>query len=45
MKEILTELKTNHSKFIDPDFGPTEADEFGALSLYGKSGKPDPAGT
>jgi hypothetical protein len=36
-------LKVNHEKFDDPDFGPTEKDEFGAASLYG-SGTPNPAG-
>lgn len=41
--EIIDKLKINHEKFDDPDFGPTEKDEFGAASLYG-SGTPNPAG-
>eukprot|EP01040_Poterioochromonas_malhamensis_P005074 gene5074-5439_t len=45
VKEILTDLKASHSKFIDPDFGPNDEDEYGAKSLYGNSGKPDPAGS
>jgi hypothetical protein len=41
--EIIDKLKVNHEKFDDPDFGPNEKDEFGAISLYG-SGTPNPAG-
>ena len=44
VKEIIDKLKEKHSKFIDDDFGPTEKDEFGAISFYG-NGKPDPAGS
>jgi hypothetical protein len=44
VKEIIDQLKTNHSKFEDPDFGPRTDDEYGAVSLYG--GKvPEPAGS
>eukprot|EP01033_Poteriospumella_lacustris_P005213 gene5213-3723_t len=35
VKEIIDKLKTTHSKFEDPDFGPTADDEYGAVSLYG----------
>jgi hypothetical protein len=44
VKEIVDGLKANHSKFVDPDFGPNDEDEFGAKSLYGDS-KPEPAGS
>lgn len=44
VKEIVEKLKESHSKFVDIDFGPTEKDEFGAISFYG-NGKPDPAGS
>lgn len=44
MREIVSKLKASHEKFADPDFGPSEADEFGALSLYG-GGAPNPAGS
>ena len=36
VKEVVDKLKVSHEKFTDPDFGPNEKDEFGALSLYGK---------
>lgn len=32
-------------KWEDPDFGPTEEDEYGARSLYRDGKMPDPAGT
>ena len=41
--DIIDKLKISHEKFEDPDFGPSAADEFGAISLYG-SGTPNPAG-
>lgn len=50
VKEIINKLKSSHAKFEDPDFGPTEKDEYGAVSFYGppkakKDGAiPDPAG-
>jgi hypothetical protein len=44
VREIIQVLKTNHTKFIDPDFGPTPEDPYGALSLYGNE-PPAPAGT
>jgi hypothetical protein len=44
VKEIISGLKRSNEKFIDPDFGPNETDEYGAASLYGNGGKPDPAG-
>lgn len=44
VKEIIDKLKTTHSKFEDPDFGPTADDEFGAISLYGGKA-PEPAGS
>lgn len=44
VKEVVQQLKANHSKFEDPDFGPNEKDEYGAISLYGNC-KPDPAGS
>lgn len=44
LKEVIDQLKAKHTKFEDTDFGPTEKDEFGAISFYG-SGKPDPAGS
>lgn len=37
-------MKSTHEKFKDPDFGPSEDDEYGAKSLYG-DGPPAPAGT
>ena len=43
VKEIVDKLKISHEKFSDPDFGPNENDEFGALSLYGPS-LPTPVG-
>jgi hypothetical protein len=45
VKEIILDLKKSNAKFIDPDFGPKDNDEFGAVSLYGDAGKPDPAGS
>jgi hypothetical protein len=44
VKEIITKLKISHTKFEDPDFGPTESDEYGAISLYGNA-PPNPAGS
>ena len=44
VKEIVNKLKISHTKFEDPDFGPSEKDEFGAISLYGAT-PPDPAGS
>lgn len=44
VKEIVNKLKSTHEKFEDPDFGPNEKDEFGALSFYGSS-LPAPAGS
>eukprot|EP01041_Mallomonas_annulata_P003480 gene3480-6926_t len=44
VKEIIAKLKASHSKFEDPDFGPTETDEHGALALYGPNGPPPPTG-
>ncbi len=44
VKDIIDKLKQSHTKFEDPDFGPTGKDEFGAVSFYG-NGKPDPAGS
>lgn len=44
VKEIIDKLKQSHTKFEDPDFGPTAKDEYGAISFYG-NGKPDPAGS
>jgi hypothetical protein len=41
---VIDKLKQSHTKFEDPDFGPTEKDEYGAISFYG-NGKPDPAGS
>ena len=39
-------MKLSHAKFEDVDFGPTENDEFGAVSFYGSSNSlPDPAGS
>lgn len=43
VKELVSETKSVHGKWEDPDFGPTEADPLGALSLYG-SEPPAPAG-
>jgi hypothetical protein len=37
-------LKISHEKFEDVDFGPTEKDEFGAVSFYGTA-LPAPAGS
>jgi hypothetical protein len=45
VKEIILDLKKSNTKFVDPDFGPKDNDEFGAISLYGDAGKPDPAGS
>jgi hypothetical protein len=44
VKEIITKLKISHTKFEDPDFGPNDSDEYGAISLYG-NGPPNPAGS
>lgn len=44
IKELVDQLKAQHSKFEDKDFGPTAADEYGAVSFYG-NGTPDPAGS
>jgi hypothetical protein len=44
VQAIIEQLKKSHNKFEDPDFGPTDTDEHGALSFYG-SRKPDPAGS
>lgn len=44
VKEITDVLKASHSKFEDPDFGPKDDDEHGALALYGPKGPPPPAG-
>jgi hypothetical protein len=44
VKSIVDQLKRSHEKFIDPDFGPTSTDEYGANSLYVGS-PPDPAGS
>ena len=41
---IIKKLKTTHEKFVDVDFGPTEDDEFGAVSFYGNV-SPEPAGS
>jgi len=35
VKQVVDKLKISHEKFTDPDFGPSDKDEFGALSLYG----------
>jgi hypothetical protein len=35
VKGIVDKLKVSHEKFVDEDFGPNEADEFGSISLYG----------
>lgn len=43
VKELVSEAKSVHGKWCDPDFGPTEADPLGALSLYGAE-PPAPAG-
>ncbi len=32
IKAIVDATKATHSKYVDPNFGPTEADPFGALS-------------
>jgi hypothetical protein len=44
VKVIVDKLKISHNKFVDPDFGPNENDEFGAISLYGSS-MPAPSGS
>jgi len=44
VRAIVNALKTSHKKFEDPDFGPSDKDQFGALSLYGAA-PPAPAGT
>lgn len=44
VKNIINKLKISHTKFEDPDFGPNEKDEYGAISLYG-NGPPNPAGS
>ena len=41
VKDIIGLLKASHGKFEDPDFGPTASDKLGALSLYGKEGRPE----
>jgi hypothetical protein len=43
VKAIMDGLKSSGEKFSDTDFGPSDADEFGAVSLYGPKA-PDPAG-
>ena len=43
VKEIIDKCSINHTKFEDPDFGPTASDPLGALSLYGPA-PPNPAG-
>jgi hypothetical protein len=43
VKEIVDRVKATHGKYIDPDFGPTEQDPNGAISLYGNE-PPAPAG-
>ena len=45
VKEIVNKLKASHEKFEDPDFGPTEKDEYGALSFYASLTLPNPAGS
>ncbi len=44
IKEIVDKTKATHGKWVDPDFGPTDKDPLGALSLYGNE-PPAPAGT
>lgn len=44
VSSILKKLKSTHEKFVDSDFGPSEKDEFGAISFYG-NGPPEPAGS
>lgn len=44
LKDVINKLKASHEKFEDPDFGPNEKDEFGAMSFYG-SALPAPAGS
>ena len=44
VKAIIDDLKASSKKFEDPDFGPTEKDGLGAISLYG-SAMPAPAGS
>lgn len=44
VKEIVDQCKASSRKFEDPDFGPTEKDPLGAVSLYG-SALPAPAGS
>lgn len=44
VREIIQKHKTNHTKFTDPDFGPTADDPLGAKSLYGNE-PPTAAGT
>ena len=44
VQKITEDLKLKHSKFEDPDFGPTDNDEHGAVALYGPGGPPPPAG-
>lgn len=44
LKALIDNLKAQHSKFEDRDFGPSEKDEYGAISFYGST-KPDPAGS
>lgn len=45
VRDIINSLKSTHSKFQDPDFGPSESDPTGAISMYGHDGMPAPAGT
>lgn len=44
VKEIISTLKSSHSKFVDSEFGPNGCGEYGENSLYG-IGQPDPAGS
>lgn len=43
VKLIVDDLKKSDSKFVDPDFGPSDSDEYGAASLYGTTA-PAPVG-
>lgn len=44
VKDVVNKLKASHGKFEDPDFGPNEKDEYGAISFYGDA-PPAPAGS
>ena len=44
LKSIIDGLRASHGKFEDTDFGPNDADPYGAISLYGAISPPDPAG-